>query len=199
MPSPRFLLASASPRRLRLLSEAGLHFDVVSPATREISSRALTVREITMSNAVRKSMAVARHHPDAVVLGADTLVALDGAIIGKPANFAAATRTLQRLSGHEHAVCTAVFLCHLATQKRISFQVLSQVRFRLLGEAEIRAYLERINPLDKAGAYAAQGDGSEIIAQIRGSYTNVVGLPMGETLRALRHFGIQPERREPRA
>ncbi len=192
---PNFLLASGSPRRQQLLSEAGLQFAVVAPAVDEIANRALTLRELTTGNAARKAMAVARAHPESVVLGADTLVALGGDLIGKPANLPAAFRTLRRLNGREHTVCTGVFICALARQKTLSFQVVSQVRFRSLTEAEIRDYLAKIDPLDKAGAYAAQGHGADIIARIRGSYTNVVGLPMGETLLALRQFGIQPARR----
>lgn len=188
----RFVLASASPRRHQLLSEAGLRFDVVSPNADEIVHRSLTPRELTTGNAALKAMAVARSHPETVVLGADTLVALDGAIIGKPANLDDAFRILQRLSGREHTVCTGVFICSLATRKKISFCVVSQVHFRALEPPEIRAYLTKIDPLDKAGAYGAQGNGAEIIARICGSYTNVVGLPMGETLVALRRFGIQP-------
>ena len=195
---PRFVLASTSPRRQQLLAEAGLEFETIAAGgVPERASRFLTIRELTTGNAARKAMAVARRQPEAVVLGADTLVALDGALIGKPANLEEAFRILQRLSGHEHVVCTGVFICSVARKKMINFQVVSQVRFRSLREAEIRAYLAKIDPLDKAGAYAAQGDGTDIIACIRGSYTNVVGLPMGETLCALRHFGIQPGPKKP--
>ena len=192
MPVPRFVLASASPRRQQLLSEAGLQFKIVAPQTDETASRALTLRELTTGNAARKAMAVARLHPEMVVLGADTLVALDGALIGKPDSHGAAFRILQRLSGREHNVCTGVCICSLARRQQISFCVHSQVLFRTLEPPEIRAYLMKIDPLDKAGAYAAQGHGAEIIAQIRGSYTNVIGLPMGETLVALRQFGVRP-------
>ena len=189
---PDFVLASGSPRRRQLLSEAGLQFEVVSPDVEEIESRSLTVRELTTCNAARKGMAVARSRASDIVLAADTLVALDGAVIGKPATLAQARKILRRLSGREHHVCTGVFLCADGGKRRLSFHVLSQVRFRALNDDDISAYLARIDPLDKAGAYAAQGDGSQIIAQIRGSYTNVVGLPMGETLHALRNFGITP-------
>ena len=169
-----------------------MHFDVVAPQADEVVTRSLTLRELTIGNAALKAMAVARLHPAAVVLGADTLVALDGALIGKPANHGAAFRILQRLSGREHTVCTGVFICSIARRKKISFCVNSQVHFRTLEPPEIRAYLTKIDPLDKAGAYAAQGHGAEIIARISGSYTNVVGLPMGETLVALRQFGVRP-------
>jgi len=126
------------------------------------------------------------------VLGADTLVALDGKIIGKPVDMAEATAIIRRLRGRVHEVCTAVFICSAGGNRAASFHVFSRVKFRDLNEREITNYLAKINPLDKAGAYAAQGHGAEIIREIRGSYTNVVGLPMKETLRALSAFGIEP-------
>ncbi len=135
-------------------------------------------------------MVVARARPDAVVLGADTLVALKRSVIGKPASLREAAAMIRRLSGREHQVCTGVFICSGGGHRAISFCVVSHVLFRALETEEISAYLAKINPLDKAGGYAAQGHGSEIISRIRGSYTNVVGLPMGETLRELRRFGI---------
>jgi septum formation protein len=188
----RLILASGSPRRAQLLAEAGLQFDVVPAAVSESDSRALTIQELTAYNAVRKTRAIARSHRDAVVLGADTLVALDGEVIGKPANMRAAAKILQRLSAREHQVCTSVCICAVSRDEQISFCTISHVRFKLLNDDEIREYLTKIDPLDKAGAYAAQAHGSDVIGRIRGSYTNVVGLPMGETLRALRHFGIKP-------
>jgi septum formation protein len=188
----RLILASGSPRRAQLLAEAGLQFEIVRANASESTTRALTIQELTAYNAARKAREVARKFRDAVVLGADTLVALDGDVIGKPANMRGALKTLQRLSAREHQVCTSVFICSVARREQINFCTISHVRFKLLNDDEIRAYLAKINPLDKAGAYAAQAHGSEVIGRIRGSYTNVVGLPMGETLRALRHFGIKP-------
>jgi len=188
----KLVLASGSPRRRELLAEAGLRFDVVTPEVEEIVSEALTIRELTTCNATRKAAAVARRLPAAVVVGADTLVALDGRVIGKPADLREATRILKRLSSRTHQVCTAVFICSAARRQASSFCVVSQVQFRALDDAAIDAYLAKIEPLDKAGAYAAQGHGSEIIQQIHGSYTNVVGLPMSETLEALRGFRIIP-------
>jgi septum formation protein len=127
-----------------------------------------------------------------VVLAADTLVALDGRVIGKPADMPDALAILRRLSGREHQVCTAAFISHAEKRLTHSFYVISHVQFRALDDAEIASYLAKINPLDKAGAYAAQGHGRDIIERIRGSYTNVVGLPMDETLAALRGCGIAP-------
>ena len=187
----RLLLASSSPRRRELLSEAGVEFEVVSPQVAESESTALSIRELTTLNATKKALAVARARPDSVVLAADTLVALDGLVIGKPADMDDAFAIVRRLSGREHQVCTAVFIHRAEPRQTESFYVVSHVQFRELSDAQISAYFGKINPLDKAGAYAAQGHGREIIEDIGGSYTNVVGLPMDETLAALRRFGIR--------
>jgi septum formation protein len=191
---PRFILASGSPRRRQLLKEAGYEFEVIQPAAAEISEAWFTIREATICNATRKALEVARNAPDAVVLGADTLVALDGEVIGKPKDLAHAKKLLQRLSGRSHEVRTAVFICHLARGRAHSFQEISQVRFRKLDRRAVTRYLAKIDPLDKAGAYAAQGQGVEIIERIDGSYSNVVGLPMEATTRVLRYFGIESRR-----
>jgi len=189
---PAFVLASGSPRRRELLSSAGIRFEIVTPDVKENAGSMFTVREATTLNATRKALAIARARPEAVVLAADTLVALEGDVIGKPADIDAAHATLRRLSGREHQVCTGVFICARAGERASSFHVFTDVQFRELTAEDISTYLAKIEPLDKAGAYAAQGEGGDIIKQIRGSYTNVVGLPMEETLRALRAFGIEP-------
>ena len=188
--SNRLLLASTSPRRRELLSEAAVEFAVVSPQVAESESTAFSIRELTTLNATRKALAVARDRPHDVVLAADTLVALNGRVIGKPADMDDAFTIVRRLSGREHEVCTSVFIHRGESRQTESFYVVSHVQFRALTDAQITAYFGKINPLDKAGAYAAQGHGREIIERIRGSYTNVVGLPMDETLAALRRFGI---------
>lgn len=192
--SPHFVLGSGSPRRRHLLEEAGYEFEVVEPAGAELSVASFTIRELTICNATRKALAIARSRPDAVVLGADTLVALDGEAIGKPDDLAHAEEILRRLSGRDHEVRTAVFICHFARRQSHSFQEVSHVRFRKLDRRAIVKYLAKVDPLDKAGAYAAQGHGAEIIESIEGSSSNVVGLPMEETTRVLRLFGIKPSR-----
>jgi len=189
---PRFVLASGSPRRRQLLKKAGYQFEIVSPAGEEVAHAWLTIRELTICNARRKALRVAETWPDAVVLAADTLVAIDGRVLGKPVDIHDAVRILRRLSGRTHEVWTAVFIRHAARRKSHSFQEISRVRFRKLSDRAIRDYLAKVNPLDKAGAYAAQGHGTEIIERNEGSYSNVVGLPMEETTRALRDFGITP-------
>ncbi len=183
------ILASSSPRRRHLLTAAGLEFQVVAPDVSEVMSAALSIAEITTCNAQRKAALVARLRPDAVVIGADTLVALDGEVMGKPADLAEAARILRRLSGREHQVCTSVAIVCAARGRARSFSVISQVQFHRLSESRIQKYIAKVGPLDKAGAYAAQGEGAEIIARVHGSYSNVIGLPMEETARALRQFG----------
>ena len=187
------VLASGSPRRSALLAEAGFQFERVSPRVAEKFDVDLTLPELTLWNAIRKGTSVARAHPDKVVLAADTLVALEDEIIGKPVDLEQAGQILRRLSGRTHDVCSAVFIYHFAAGEPVMFHEFSHVRFRRLTEAKIDKYLAKVDPLDKAGAYAAQGCGAEIIAKIDGSYTNVVGLPMEKTVVALAQFGIQPK------
>jgi septum formation protein len=187
------LLASNSPRRHELLAEAGFEFETWAPDVTEKFDAGLTLRELTAFNAVRKAMAAGRKHPDKIVLAADTLVAIDDHILGKPGGMSEAVGMLERLSGQTHEVCTSVSICHLLAGKSIGFAEISRVRFRRLSRAGIDRYLARINPLDKAGAYAAQGFGTEIIEKIDGSFTNVVGLPMEKTIPALAKFDIQPK------
>jgi len=187
------VLASDSPRRAASLAEAGFDFETVSPRIEERFDVDLTLRELTMWNAIRKGTSVARMRPDRVVLAADTLIALEDKVIGKPADLSEAAQILRRLSGQTHEVCSAVFISHFATGRSSAIDEISRVRFRRLSPNKIDNYLAKVDPLDKAGAYAAQGCGAEIIAKIDGSYTNVVGLPMEKTLAALAQFGIQPK------
>ena len=111
---PRFILASRSPRRRQLLSDAGYKFEVLSPPLDEVAHGWLTIRELTIWNAARKAARVSEMLPDAVVLAADTLVAIDGAVLGKPVDFEDAVRILRRLSGRAHEVWTAVRISHAA-------------------------------------------------------------------------------------
>lgn len=173
--------------------EAGFDFEIFAPQVTERFDVDLTLRELTAFNAMRKAMATARLRPKNVVLAADTLVTIDGQVLGKPKDKNEAVAMLQRLSGRAHEVWTSVFISHLAEAKSTSFHDISRVRFRRLSRDGIDNYLARVNPLDKAGAYAAQGFGSEIIEKIDGSFTNVVGLPMEKTIAALAEFEITPK------
>ena len=191
---PRLILASASPRRRELLRAAGYEFEVATPRVEEVSHRWLTIRELTVWNASRKATVASGTFRDAVVLAADTLVTIDGEVLGKPADFDDAVRMLRRLSARSHEVWTGVRINDAMRGRTRSFHEMSRVYFRKLDDGAIRNYLGKIDPLDKAGAYAAQGHGTEIIERIDGSFSNVVGLPMKKTSAALRAFGISPAR-----
>ncbi len=191
---PKLLLASNSPRRRQLLADAGFDFDSIAPRGKERFDSHFSLRELTAWNALRKGLSVAHAHPNDVVLSADTLVAIDHQLLGKPQSAAGAFKMLSKLNGRVHEVCSAVFICHWRAVKSVFFCEISRVRFRSLTDARIRDYLRKIKPLDKAGGYAAQESGSEIIEEIKGSYTNVVGLPMEQTIAALAEFGVTPRK-----
>jgi septum formation protein len=178
MKMPLLILASASPRRAELLKLLKLDFRVVPSAADEAAHEHLSPLEICQFNAHRKARAVAKKIPDALVLGADTLVFLDNEILGKPRNLAEAEQMLSRLQGRHHQVVTGVSLIHLRGHHERIFAVSTDVLFHPLDRAQIRNYLKKVHPLDKAGAYAIQESGEQIISEISGSYSNVVGLPV---------------------
>jgi len=175
---PPLILASASPRRAELLRELKLDFKIIPSDATEISDTHLSPRELCQINAHRKARAVAKKIPDALVLGADTLVFLGREIFGKPRNLAEAKQMLARLQGRTHQVVTGVSLIHLRAHRERIFAVSTDVTFRSLTAAQISDYHSKMNPLDKAGAYAIQEHGDKIVAEISGSYSNVVGLPV---------------------
>ena len=188
------ILASGSIRRADLLTEAGYRFTVVTSAVDELFADFLTPGELTLFNARRKAFAIAPRHPEAVVLAADTIVALGAKKFGKPKDLAEARSFLEELSGNTHSVFTGAAIVHYA-QSRLCYEVAqTEVTFRKLAATEIENYLGRINPLDKAGAYAAQTDPGSIIDSISGSFTNVVGLPMEKIAAALARFEVEPEK-----
>jgi len=175
---PLLILASASPRRAELLKLLRVKFRIIPSDATEVAHEHLTPLEICQFNAHRKARAVAKKIPDALVIGADTLVFLDNKILGKPRNLADARRMLARLQGRTHQVVTGVSLIQLRTHRERVFAISTDVLFHPLDAGQIRDYLSRINPLDKAGAYAIQESGEKIISEISGSYSNVVGLPV---------------------
>jgi septum formation protein len=175
---PPVILASASPRRVDLLRQVGADFKVVPAEVVEIHHEQMTARELSRVNAYRKAQAVAIKFPDALVLGADTLVYLEVTMFGKPATLDEAYAMLEQLQGRTHQVVTSICLLHLRQHRRAVFAETTAVTFRPLDAAQITAYLSQVNPLDKAGAYAIQEQGDLIVEKIVGSYSNVVGLPM---------------------
>ena len=185
MKLPSLILASASPRRAQLLQSAGLEFVVIPAQVIELEPDHLTPHECVQINAYRKARSVAKQHPDAVVLGADTEVSLDRRVFGKPANIEEAQAMLAALQGRTHEVVSGVCLLHLRAHWQRLFVVSTLVTFRPLNAEQIRDYLARTKPLDKAGAYAIQEEGHLIVEDLDGSFTNVVGLPMARLLAEL--------------
>jgi septum formation protein len=191
----RLILASGSPRRIKLLQDEKFEIEAVPADVQELSCDFLTPTELTLFNAFQKAAAVAIRYPDAVVLGADTLVALGSEVFGKPRDLVEARRMLEKLVGKTHAVITGVALIQMAVGQVITRAVQTTVKIRPLTAPEIEAYLEIAEPLDKAGAYAAQKSPDLIIERINGSFTNVVGLPMELVRGLLTSAGIHPSRR----
>jgi septum formation protein len=178
------ILASASPRRRELLESAGLVFEVVVSPAEEIHDATLRPEVLCEWNARLKAAAVAELRPDATVIGSDTLVFLDGEPLGKPADLDEARGMLRRLAGRVHRVCTGVCVIFPGGRKE-TFHGTTEVEFLPLSEDEIESYLQLVNPLDKAGAYGIQEHGERIVAGIRGSFDNVMGLPVDLVMEAL--------------
>ena len=186
----KLILASASPRRAELLKSLGLQFNVLPSGVAERDEHPASFHDLAIHNAQAKAGDVAARHPEAMVLGADTIVVLGSEVFGKPRDLDDARRMLRRLSGQSHLVITGVCLIHRAANRERSFAVETRVRFRLLGDADIEQYLDAVDVLDKAGAYAIQ-EGPPIVAGVEGSYSNVIGLPLERVAAELREFGIR--------
>ena len=178
MKLPPLILASASPRRADLLRQLKLDFEVMPSDAKEVFDENLSPLELCQLNAHRKARVVAKKHPDALVMGADTLVFLDHKVFGKPRDAAEAKEMLLQLQGRTHQVVTGVSLMHLREYRERLFAVSTDVIFRPLTPEQVNEYLAKINPLDKAGAYAIQESGELIVSEISGSFSNVVGLPV---------------------
>jgi septum formation protein len=191
---PLLILASTSPRRRALLTQHVYEFEVVAPqGVDEIAPAHLSPGETVLANARAKARAVARLHPAALVIGVDTEVFFEGHVLGKPANDEAAFAMISRLNGRSHEVYSGVWMEGPLGAR--GFIDVTRVRFHRRTAAELRRYLQRIHPLDKAGAYAAQDDHGEMIAAVEGSYSNVIGLPMERLSAELAASGIRPTSR----
>jgi septum formation protein len=191
------VLASASPRRRELLARAGLRFEVVPADVREEARRGEHPRALVERLAADKANAVRGRLPDRprrVVLGSDTVVALEGEILGKPRDAEHAVSMLRRLAGRTHTVWTGVAVGATDAPSLQVASVESRVTLRPAAEAELRAYVASGEPLDKAGAYALQGEGRRFVSRVEGSESNVIGLPLEETLALLAEAGLGPAR-----
>jgi septum formation protein len=188
------ILASASPRRRELLARAGLAFEVV-PADIDEAARPGEPPAALAERLAREKAAAVAHRlgpaPPRIALGADTLVVLDGDVLGKPRDSADAEALLARLVGRTHRVLTGVAVAPSAAPERLRSRVVeSAVRMRPASAAEIRRYVATGEPLDKAGAYGLQSEGRRFVLEVVGSESNVIGLPLDETLALLREAGL---------
>ena len=184
------ILASTSPRRRELLALLGITFEIVPPAAEEIPSPELSPREQAKQFALDKALSIARRRPDDLVLGSDTVIEIDGTLVGKPRDLDDAETTLCQLRGRSHHVHTAVALLHEAayvTHVRVETAL---VRMTPFTDRELRRYLETEESLGKAGAYSIQGEAARFIEKIEGDYPTIVGLPLRQTANLLEQQGV---------
>ncbi len=184
----RIILASGSPRRRALLHDLGLTFEVYKPDVDESHSPDENPEDLCARLSCLKAESGARKFPDAVVIAADTIVVIDGRILGKPVNREEACMMLTTLQGREHEVLTGLSVC--LNGRVLTHVEHTRVKFRALTDAEIGAYVATGECDDKAGAYAVQGKGSLLIEGLHGDYFNVVGLPVCRLGMMLHEFGI---------
>ena len=187
----RIILASGSPRRRELLSEIGLEFEIHKPDADEAHSDNENPEELCRRLSRLKALAVANDFSDSLIIAADTIVVIDGKILGKPHDRNDACKMLRMLAGREHEVLTGVSVC--LGKKIITHSESTKVKFRNLTDSEILAYVSTGECDDKAGAYAVQGKGSLLIESLNGDYYNVVGLPLCALGKILENFGIKIE------
>jgi septum formation protein len=181
------VLASTSPRRYQILALLGLPFLMVPPACREVLSGGRPPAQEALHQARQKAASLVSRFPDAVILGSDTLINLDGRLIGKPSSLDDARAILQRLRGRSHDVVTAVAILHQG--KTVDAVETAHVTMRDFTDTELDAYLATGDPLDKAGAYAIQGAGRDLVASLDGDYLAVVGLPLRAVAQGLAKQG----------
>lgn len=185
---PRLILASGSPRRRALLKDMGYTFEICSPDVDEhVEGHAADIVRVL---AERKAKAGAAHYTEGIIIASDTLVSLDGAPLGKPADAADAHRMLKALSNREHEVFSGVCVMDIASGRRETRAVRTGLTFRALTDDEIDAYIATGEPMDKAGAYAIQGGAGAFVTRLDGSFENVMGFPVNDVREMLQHFGL---------
>jgi septum formation protein len=184
----QFILASNSPRRKALLELLEIPFVIEASNIEETLDPLKPIEEAVMDLAFQKGVEVFRHHLDDVILAFDTIVIVDGQVLGKPVDKADAKRMLQLLSDKTHIVITAGAI--LSKQLSTTFYEKARVTFCSLSEVEIDAYIESAEPFDKAGAYAVQGLGAKFVRGINGDYYAIMGLPVSRLYQELKRFGL---------
>ena len=190
MKTPRLILASASPRRREMLRMLGVAFTVLQSDVDESPRAGESPEAYALRLSEAKARAVAAVRPGRWVLGADTIVTIDGELLGKPRTPDEARGMIRRLSGRAHTVITAFTLFNSERAEPVRRAVCSQVRFKEVPEDELEWYVATDEPYDKAGGYAVQGKAAVLVSEVRGSWTNVVGLPLCEVVEALKGLGL---------
>lgn len=187
----QIILASASPRRKKLLEQFGLIVKVVPSNIDEKLNPRLKSKSQAENLSLEKAQTVAKNYKEAIVLAADTLVSIENDILGKPKNEQEAKRMLRKLSGKTHTVITGFTIINTQTRKSMTESVETKVTFRKLTDAEIKTYLKKENTLDKAGAYGIQTWGALLVEKINGDFFNVMGLPISTVIPSLKKFGLE--------
>ena len=184
------ILASTSPRRRELLALLGITFEVVPPTAKEIPSPGLSPREQAKQFALDKARSIAHRYPDDLVLGSDTVIEIDGTLVGKPRDLDDAESMLCQLRGRTHQVHTGIALIHEAAHETVVQVETALVRMTAFTDQELKRYLETGESLGKAGAYSIQGEGARFIEKITGDYPTIVGLPLRQTADLLEQQGV---------
>ncbi|QOY34025.1 Maf family protein [Anaerobacillus isosaccharinicus] len=182
----KLILASGSPRRKQLLEQAQLQFSISTSTVDETITETLTPNQVVEQLAFKKANDVFKRFDDSIIIGADTIVSINGTILGKPTNEEESFRMLQQLSGNDHDVYTGVAI--VTKEKTVLFHERTVVSFWELTAKEIEDYIASGEPFDKAGSYGIQGLGALFVKKINGDYFNVVGLPLARTVRELKNF-----------
>lgn len=192
MQTKDIILASMSPRRKDLMEGLGLKFTVMPSEVDESFDEENFSNSEVEKLAIEKVEDVCNRTPkNAVVIGADTVVVIDGKVLGKPVDKDDAFKMLSLLSNRTHTVITAIAICDTETGKKLTDSVISEVTFREISDDEKRKYIETNEPMDKAGSYALQGIGAMFVKSINGCYTNIIGLSLVKLAEMLREFGVR--------
>ncbi|MEC9005796.1 MAG: Maf family protein [Nitrospirota bacterium] len=185
------ILASTSPRRRELLGLLGIPFEIIPPTCKEIISPDISPSEQAKQFALDKAESIAIHHRDDLVLGCDTVIEIDGSLLGKPEGAREAKTMLQQLRGHCHQVHTGLALIRQASNLSIALVETAKVWIKPFNKDELKFYLATKESLGKAGAYSIQSQGAKLIEKIKGDYPTIVGLPLWRTAKLLEEQGVK--------
>lgn len=186
----KIILASTSPRRKELLAKTGLTFEVMPSSYEEDMNLNLPPMDLAKHLSLGKAEAVASENPDSVVIGADTFIAFEDKVLGKPHTPEKAKEMLNMLSGKQHSVITGFAIVEKQSGQVVSRAVECKVFFRNLSEEEIDTYIATGEPIDRAGAYAIQGEGGKLVDHFEGDFDTIVGLPVQDVLKELQKFNL---------